>query len=308
MKRLLILLFVLVTTLKVTLAQSIGSFVYLETIKGLPCKIILNNVEIPNLAKTHYLFALSKVGENTIDIVFGADLYPKQSIVIDAIENASYGFKLAKTQEDKFYLIDLVNTGKIVEPNTDINIALSTEDNKIRYFDPNNLPLESEAVTKSNSKKNKREKQTEIQTSALPDTSKQEQKYGVVSIIEPNNEVPVATAEVKDKPKSIPPIADKPKARPVCKSLSSEEEVANAIQQLNSKKDDEAKLIILKRKPFTGCLTTEQVVSLAETVDNQFNRFNAVKYLSRFISDFDKIQDLQKLFRSEAYKKKVLEL
>ena len=83
------------------------------------------------MGKNYVICPIPQSGEQQIDIDFNGDLFPKQQFILDAVPGSAFAFKLAKTAEDKFYLIALVNTGKIVETNTAVNMALSTSPTKL---------------------------------------------------------------------------------------------------------------------------------------------------------------------------------
>ena len=67
---------------KETCAQS-SSYIYIELIKNIPCKVIQNGVDVIQYNKNYVFLYGEDNTEQKIDIEFGANLYPKQSFVID---------------------------------------------------------------------------------------------------------------------------------------------------------------------------------------------------------------------------------
>lgn len=110
------------------------SYIYLEGIKGIFYKVKLNGVEQTAQSKRYYILTTAQEGHNNLEIEFIGDLYPPQNFIIDVLHANNYGYRLAKTNDEKFYLLDVINDGKIIESNSNINIRLSTADNRINFY------------------------------------------------------------------------------------------------------------------------------------------------------------------------------
>ncbi|MBK8686327.1 MAG: hypothetical protein IPN26_15845 [Bacteroidetes bacterium] len=280
------------------------SYVYIEGMKGIPFYLIHNGKTVPSMGKNYVLCPIPQSGEQQIDIAFNGDLFPKQQFVLDAVPGSAFAFKLAKTAEDKFYLIDLVNTGKIVETNTAVNMALSTSINQIKFAQiiPDETKVEKEIESTESNKEKRRRRKQELaeQQETLVQNSEQKtpDSNGVVQII---------TAQPAEAPQKIEtPAPVKPvKQEPVCKRQASESEISNTIDKLKQKNDDDTKLLILKRRDFTGCVNVEQVNLIAGVFDTQYGRYGAIKFLRNFTSNPEKLSDLDYLFKSNSYKEKL---
>lgn len=230
------------------------------------------------MGKNYVICPIPQSGEQQIDIVFNGDLFPKQQFVLDAVSGSAYAFKLAKTAEDKFYLIDLVNTGKIEETNTAVNMALSISTNLIKFapIKPAEVTQEKEIENTESNKEKRRRRKQEIAEQQETLVENPEQKMpdlnGVVQII---------TAQPAEAPQKIQtPAPVKPvNQEPVCKRKASESEISTALDKLKQKSDDDTKLLILKRRDFTGCLNIEQVGQIAVVFDTQYGRYGAIKFL-----------------------------
>lgn len=296
MKKLVTLLLFFVVFI-VSYAQQ--SYIYLEPIKGMPCKVLMNQKEVNTVSKNYFIIPISGSGEYVFDIVFGGNQFPKQTFVVDVLEGSAYGYKLAKSSESKFYLLDLINNGKVVETNTSTNLGLTTEFNKIHYFDPTKaIP---QTLTRSEERKrNKLEKYKQkysndadtFSTSSLSHANKPE--YGVIEIITAKKETEQSTKE--------------PIKNFRCSSNTSAQEVSAFTERLNQKNDDELKLILIRKKIFTGCLTCEQVYIMTDALKTQYGRLAAVKLFLGIISDAENLNKLESLFRTESYKSKIREL
>lgn len=128
--------FIVLFVIGLSLLQSVygqTSYIYIELIKTIPCKIILNGVEAIQMNKNYVILNIQEAKEQNIDIEFGANLYPKQSFIIDGVPNAMFAYKLARSSESSFYLLDLINNGKIIESNSAVNIGLASELNLIKF-------------------------------------------------------------------------------------------------------------------------------------------------------------------------------
>jgi hypothetical protein len=99
-----------------------------------------------------------------------------------------------------------------------------------------------------------------------------------------------------------------PKAISKCVRASSDVEVNSFVEKLAAKTDDEAKLIFLKKKFFTGCLSTKQLYSIVEKFDTQYGRFTVVKFIKSEIVDTENLGTLEPLFKYETYKLKLKKL
>lgn len=354
------------------------SYIYIEGIQGIPFKISLNQVEKNVLGKNYILLPTNQAGENKVEIRFNGDIYPAQEFVIDVREHSSYGYKLAKAGDQRFYLIDLINNGKIIETNSNVNIGLTTELNHLNINqaskqvgtktkkdkkqqikpDPENvqanLPKENqEALDVNQSKKEKRrqEKLAEAQAAqveadklalekaakkaekdkqkeeearnpepsakekkrkqkeealAAENLAKQkeeaskEEKLGVIEVIKSKDSKESEAVNEKVSPST-------PKASH-CPTNASDNEVNYFLDKLNQKSDDEAKMIMIKKKIFTGCLTAAQLNVLAESLDTQYGRFTLVKFLKPEISNPEDLIMLEPLFKYESYRSKLRKL
>lgn len=376
-----ILSIVLLISSQYLIAQN--AYIYIENIKGMPISATLNGTSVKSLAKNYLLFETNQEGENAVELRFAGDLYPPQNFIINVVHNASYGFKMAKANEDKFYLLDLVNNGKIIELNTTVNFAFSTEENNIHFYNPKNYEM-VKVNPKNNSfvknKKKKKEVQKEIEknidniiqpTYGIVEviSSKTENDTIVITKIDENN-TPKKKKSKKIKVEKIEPIIEdttvtiaqnnevnvneevKPKAEkqkkkskkaaetidenevknidnPVlaikkeeivevkkevptkpakCIREASDLEINSFNDKLVSKTDDEAKLILLKKKFFTGCLSVKQLYSITEKFDTQYGRFTVVKFMKPELVDAENLVTLQPLFKYETYKSKLKKL
>jgi hypothetical protein len=336
----------------ITYSQESTSYMYIEGVRGIPFRLKLNRTEIPMLHKGYYLCPLKNSGENTIDIEFAGDLYPPQRFILDANNNSVFGFRLGKTVENKFYLIDLVNEGKIIETNSEVNIGLSTLDNTINYR--SNLivdPIPEEVVvdkkTKKENKKAERELEEEQRSKeealekarkaskdsllAVEKRAKREEARRIKEEKEaakaalaqskkeelartstkptPNPEVVIKT----DNPSSAIDVNSIAEPTPLqkklfatnCPQTSSKEEVQSLVARMNSKSMDDDKLILLKKKVFSGCISCNQLYSIIETFGSAYTKFAAIKFMRSSISDIQNLTLLKPLFKSETNKTKL---
>jgi hypothetical protein len=366
-----LLLIITISLVQNTIAQS--SYIYIEAIKGMPISVNINGNEIKSLARNYLLFETKQEGENNVEIKFAGNLYPPQKFVVNTVSNAQYGYKLAKANEDKFYLLDLVNNGKIIELNTSVNFAFSTDENKIHFYNPQNYVLE-EVKTKGNKASNLFKKKSAKNGEGQPTITKieKEEKYGIVEVINSNSEktntiqvkekiknkkkekllkqeedtnskVIVDTLQVekevaplvvkkkkKEKVQEVTTLAEEktvlvnnpilpiikeehvkpvvPKAVSKCVREASDVEINSFVEKLAIKTDDEAKLIFMKKKFFTGCISTKQLYSIVEKFDTQYGRFTVVKFIKPEIIDAENLGTLQPLFKYETYKQKLKKL
>jgi Domain of unknown function (DUF4476) len=278
------------------------SYIYLEGIKGIPYKVKLNGIEQTSLGRNYIVMKANNEGENVIDILFSGDMYPTQTFVLDIRSASSYGYKLAKAGEQKFYLLDVVNAGKIIETNSNINVGLSTPENAINFYVPE---------------------------SATHIDNNQAKHFAEVQIGEMSNQINehekgLTTKKKKKKSKPIEPVTVLPLVKPIevktpteapkhlttsntdhCVKLASDLEMNAFLDKLKLKPDDEGKLLVVKKKIFTGCITTEQLGKIAETFDSQYGRFAAIKFLYPEVADPESVANLENLFRYDSYKSKL---
>lgn len=306
-----------------------NSYIYIELIKAIPCRVMQNGTEVVQLDKNFVVLQVAGQREEIIDIEFGADLYPKQNFVIDVAPNASYAYKLAKSGEQSFYLLDLVNNGKIIESNSAVNIGLATDLNVINFGKDQKPNLNKgsriktrgkwlrKAFVKSNPKKKKSTKTAPVtQNRNKAQTSNQnveKQKYGVIETISAsqNEKVPeVAKASKETSENSGKPVqkSNLKQIRANCNLIAAEEEVRNFIEKIGVKNDDEIKLIICRNKHFTGCLSVAQVQQIGENFNTQYGRFNFVKMMLPITANPQDILQCESLFRTEGYKNKFRQL
>lgn len=322
---------VIATCFSAITVKAQNAYLYLEGIKNMPFNISVNGNEVNRLSKNYALITFDSIGEYNIDIRFGGDIYPEQSFVVNVLKNSAYGFKLAKTLDNKFYLVDLVNANKIVETNSSVNIGLTTSENQLHFSDPSSIP---EVVEKSSKRKAKQKiQQMEAIQDSLAKVKTEEKKtpeYGIVEVIEgqSNNTNQVQDSivivqnketspekQINEEQKTVPkeaapkPVAVKKAAvKNNCRKSASDEEINELAETIKNKNDDEARLLIVKRKVFSGCLSSSQCKQLAQTFSSQYGIYSCVKVLSAILSDKENLFLVEDLFRSESYKKKIREL
>lgn len=296
----------------ITICNAQSSYIYIELIKTIPCKIYQNNQEVIPLNKNYIILNVADQKEQSIDIEFGGDLYPKHNFIFLTESNASYGYKLAKSGEQSFYLLDLINNGKIVEPNSAVNIGISTEFNKINFGNSNSLITQ---IKKE--KKNKHsEKFKEIDSLIVSTNSKEIKKYGVVEIINPRlfdenekklNETKKEKIIADNKPKAIKPTPIKIVKRK-CNIEASNNEVERFIEKINERNIDDDKLLVARKKLFTGCLNVDQIMKIAENFETQNARYHFIRISMSNISNMNELPLCKSLFKTNSYQQKFLKL
>lgn len=347
----------LLIVFSVMIAHAQNSYVYIEGIKGIPFNVISDGKEVPKLGKSYTIIKYAEPGEKIIDITFVNTNFSKQRFILDVQSNSSYGFRMGKTEENKFYLIDIVNDGKIIETNSPVNLALSTPSNVINQFkekaavvvEEENHSSDEEVAKTAKVSKRKKQHLSEradqdttklmtnggevkdadvliVTTDTIPKTKRGRKRkieqeaeisqetnkkngaleYGVVQ------EYPVKTATTELKGK---PISDKPEevsatkvTKNVCAKIASDEEIKSINSKLQEKDDDEAKLLLIKKKVVSGCFTSKQVYEMAEQFDTQYGRYSLVKFVYPLTADPSGLINLDALFKYETYKLKLKKL
>jgi len=69
--------------------------------------------------------------EHVLEIRYGNGEMPSQRFNIWVQKNAAYGFQLAKSADGHFYLLDLVNEGKVLEAGASSGLTTFTEKNQL---------------------------------------------------------------------------------------------------------------------------------------------------------------------------------
>lgn len=298
----------------------------------------MNNKEIPLRNKQYYLVPIQESGEYIMDIVFAGEVYPPQRFILDANNNSAFGYKLAKTVEDRFYLVDLVNKGHIVETNSDINIGISTIENTINFAntlvindssettklvsskkkkkkseeiavrEEEQLKPETASVAVVKEKKKRRKDQDSTQAVALKEEPKKEKVYGVVEEIKSKPKKEKKQAVAVEKTNKPEPVETKKLYVSNCVASASDPEVNRVVNRLKNKSNDEDRMIVLKKKVFTGCITCAQLHRIVEEFNAQFDRLNAIKFLRSGVSDIQNLTQLEDLFKIESGKSKLTSL
>lgn len=313
------------------IANAQTSYIYIELIKTIPCKIIQNGKELAPFHKNFAILTLNENREQNIDIEFGGDLYPKQSFVIDATADALFAYKLAKSGEKSFYLLDLVNNGKIIESNSAINIGLATELNTIHFGGQQKLAYpatnqkkgtvnwlrkrsKNDATASSGNKRSTpKQKQGDSQTkkslAGVENGGQNTQpQYGVVEVINTKNQVAESVPSDAQSPRVVnskaPIVNSVPTAKSNCYLTASDKEIESFIEKTRLKSDDEAKLLLLRKKQFTGCLSVNQVMHIAEEFSTQYGKYNVVRISFSNIANRQDMMQLESLFKTEGYRSK----
>lgn len=308
-------------------AQIQSSYIYIEGINGIPFKVLLNSVEKPMLGKNYSIVTSDVAGENKIEIQFSGDVYETQTFILDVLPGSSYGYKLAKAGDNRFYLMDLVNNGKIIETNSAVNIGLTTELNTIR-FDQGPVPVEKkiandtrikedvssepsiEKESRSERKKKKKElaeAEKAVNAQAKKEEQEKAKEFGVVEVIQSSDVTEKSNVEKKEEKKVVQePV--QPVAKKTCLRNASENEINSFVEKLKQKSDDEAKLILIKKKIFTGCITAMQLYQMVEVLETQYGRFSFIKFIKPEVNTPSDLILLEPLFKYDSYKQKLKKL
>lgn len=291
------------------------SYIYIELIKTIPCKVWQNNEEVNMMNKSFVMLPVNDQREQNIKIEFGANLYPTQNFVIDAVPNAAFGYKLAKSGEQTFYLLDLINNGKIIESNSAINIGIATNENVINWGKDQPINTNAQSSEKSswfrnifsNNNENTAKKEIVISnTDANKNTT--EPKYGVIEIIQAKDEKQTIkqiekpiVKNTKQNNSQTQQIAVKNKN---CAMVASKKEVEVFIIGMLQKRNDDDKMLMIRKKQFTGCLTSDQILHIGENLDTQREKFNLVRILIPNLADPQNIKVCESLFKNESNRNK----
>ena len=90
--------------------------------------------------------------------------------------------------------------------------------------------------------------------------------------------------------------------------IASNLEIKSINEKIETKGDDEDKLLFIKKKVLSGCFTSAHVYSMAEVFDTQYGRYSLVKFVLPLTSDPSNLLTLESLFKYEAYKSKLRKL
>ncbi len=308
-------------------AQLQSSYIYIEGINGIPFKVLLNSSEKPMLGKNYYILTTEVSGENKIEIQFSGDVYETQNFILDVLPGSSYGYKLAKAGDNRFYLMDLINNGKIIETNSAVNIGLTTELNTI-HFDQGPAIVEkkvaketvviedvkSEPVIEQESRSERKKKKKELAEAEkmAAAQAKQEEKekakeFGVVEVIR-STDVAEKKEEIKVEEKKVAQEPVQSVTKKTCLRNASENEINSFVEKLKQKSDDEAKLILIKKKIFTGCITAMQLYQMVEVLETQYGRFSFIKFIKPEVNVASDLVQLEPLFKYDSYKQKLKKL
>jgi hypothetical protein len=312
--------FIVLFVIGLSLLQSVygqTSYIYIELIKTIPCKIILNGVEAIQMNKNYVILNIQEAKEQNIDIEFGANLYPKQSFIIDGVPNAMFAYKLARSSESSFYLLDLINNGKIIESNSAVNIGLASELNLIKFsttkyaIQPNVIDKKEQNNWIKNVFTGSKKESPKVNTSQKSNTNAKKQlPYGVVEVIHPNETKP-------DNTKKAPIVSSKPapeqtrtfkQIKANCYMIASENEVGSFIEKIALKSDEEVKLVMLRKKQFSGCLNVSQLTQIASQFNTQYGRYQCMKIGLSNVANPQDLPQGASIFKTEAYKNKYFKL
>lgn len=286
-----------------------NSYIYLELLRNIPCKISVNGNDIPLMSKSFVILPCKDSYEQQIEISFGSDMYPIHTFIVSPGKDNCLGYKMAKSGEKSFYLIDLVNNGTIVQANKGTNIALPTIDNNIKR----NTTAEKWSIVKGNSKQNfvnnifgkkKNSNNTSTKTITQSEPQIDKPKYGIIEVIESKQEKSTALTNTSVSINTNNTHISNKK----CLRAAADAEVNSFAEKLKERKGDEAKILMYRKKQFTGCLTVEHLRTILNVLDTQSGKFDLVKITSPTLANPESIIELEDIFINAGYKKKLIEL
>jgi hypothetical protein len=299
------------------------SWIYIEGMKGIPFFVRSNSKVVPKLASNHYIITCPEAGEYSIEISFINSNFKNQTFIVDVRPNSAYGYRMGKTVDQTFYLIDVVNDGKIIEANTPVNISLSTYKNFIRFGkDVNSERDSSEAnlkvdVAKRQKKSRKSDERTldsssTVRIDQLPDTELIEVDSSTLAIEKERTKTKKAP-KVKEKSDSLlsakPSLpASKAFRTRTCDEVAKDEEVKSMVDKIKGKQDDDAKLLVVKKQVLSGCFTVPQIALLLPEFSTQYNRFALLKFVYPLTHHPEDMITLASFLKSDNYKQRLRKL
>lgn len=303
----------------VSWSQEALSYVYVEGISFLTFHVKLNGKEEKPLNKFYYLIPVEKTGETVLELTFFEEDFPKQIFVLNLNKRSCYGYKLAKKDNNHFYLQDLINKGKIVEANSMVHTGISTAENRINF--QNTFSKENKKDTRIKSKEtippkpvvSVVPKEKEVVVKKMPEPVK--------SVKDPRSSSSLAPPRKKDSTVVVKPVKKDSLPTPIkketpsrklfqtnCSYYATDKEVKTAIDQMNYKSKDEDKFLLLKKRIFSGCLSIQQTALLLTEFQGQSSRYDVLTFLRPVIYDISELESLKFLFKSSSYQEKVMAL
>lgn len=291
------------------------SYIYIELIKTIPCKVWQNNEEVKMMNKSFVLLPVNDQREQNIKIEFGANLFPTQNFVIDAVPNAAFGYKLAKSGEQTFYLLDLINNGKIIESNSAINIGIATTENIINWGKDQPINTTAKYNEKSSwirnifTSNNENTQKKEVTVAKTEENKKTNvPKYGVVEVIQAKDEKQTTKQIEKPIVKNTKQYNSQTQQTLIrnknCAMVASKKEIEVFIIAMLQKRNDDDKMLMIRKKQFTGCLSSDQILHIGENLDTQREKLNLVRILIPNLADPQNIQVCESLFKNESNRNK----
>jgi hypothetical protein len=286
----------------------------------------LDGKPVDKSGQSYVLLRFKEPGEKNIDITFVNSNFPKQHFVVDVQDKSAYGYRMGKTDENRFYLIDIVNEGKLIESNSKVDLALSSPSNVIAMYrerstevnEVNELPTPRMRDTVMGFLKRRRSKERASKSTSASDSSIKVLNTRIdekdAGKIVTKTESAIMTPPSKED-KIVTPVPAEVGVKKVrisgnkdCVSSATETEVNSLIDKIATKSDDEDKLIVIKKRVLAGCYNSNQVYELAEKFNTLYGILSLVKFVLPLTSDPQNLTKIESLLKFETNRARLIKL
>ncbi|HRP90026.1 MAG TPA: DUF4476 domain-containing protein [Edaphocola sp.] len=328
------------------LAQDFNdAVVYIQGNKEVPIYVKMEGQMMPRYGKDYTLLYNLASGPLHLEIQFQQNQYPSQKFVLNIQPSSQRSLVLTKVAENKFALYDLnyefylpadnkleddiqaQNTvavdNKAIEPltkkskETEIVANKKEKKEKIKGKKEDDLPpfLANAGIEKGKADK----KENKLKTKKAKEQKKAEEETvakNTEKVSKPKKEEG-AKKEIKESSKTDNRFLDfemnkdsgsnvEKESKEKCKEAASNEQFNSFAQLISSAKDEEERLLYLKKYSGMYCFSTDQVRVVAMNFDSQSSRYEVVKVLKKKTIDVENYKDLEVLFNTNYLKKKFI--
>ncbi|MBK7763924.1 MAG: DUF4476 domain-containing protein [Bacteroidetes bacterium] len=308
------------------------AYIYIEGPRNIPFQVLVEGKQDLVQGTNYAILSFIETGVKNISIRGADGQFETQRFKILVQKNAVYGFQMVKSTESKYYLLDLVNEGKVIDEDAPATVTAYTEKNNLHTanFQPLKMLKSGQIVSPV-----KPAPKVVKQMKSVP-----EERFVTKPIKKNNDSLPVQVVQpiqkvVQPKVKKKDTIISEYQAidskvsdlqvnyedtiklnsgnvvqslSETCARIAEPYELKGILTLMKDKTDDEEKTIFIKDEANDFCFSCEQLIEIGKNFSTQYGRYSFLKSLRTSVADPENYASMEILFKYEDYKAKFRKL
>lgn len=309
------------------------AYIYIEGPRNIPFQVSVEGKQDIVQGNNYAILSFAETGVKNISISGADGQFETQRFKILVQKYAIYGFQLVKSSESKYYLLDLVNEGKVIDEGAPATVTAYTEKNNLHTanFQAVKVLKSGQIISpvKPAPKVVKTMSQQPVERTIAKPIKKQNDSLS--NQVENSKQKVVVEPKIKKRDTIISEIQEPSLLKSQtqlsindtlelnnhnvvqgiqgsCARIAEPYELKGIMSLMVEKSDDEEKMQFVKEESSDFCFSCEQLLELGKNFATQYGRYSFLKSLRTSVADPENYTSMEILFKYEDYKAKFRKL